>query len=108
MPFGNTRLLPAYSRCSLRLVSYNNAALWERQRVLGLKLELLKREPNMRVFVNKKLGNEDLVAMDNLRIRQLLLGMQDQQSKIESLQSFLLFIDDRIQLESLPQPTSKD
>lgn len=96
MPFGNTRLLPAYSRCTLRLVSYNDVALWERQRVLELKLELLKREPNMRVFENKKLGNEDLVAMDNLRIRQLLLGMQDQQSEIESLQSLLLTIDESI------------
>jgi hypothetical protein len=50
----------------------------------------------MRVFENKKLGNEDLVAMDNLRIRQLLLGMQDQQSEIESLQSLLLTIDESI------------
>jgi hypothetical protein len=56
----------------------------------------------LRVFVNRKLNNFDMVAIDNQKIRQLLLTMEDQQPNVESLKSFLLTIDNNITLEPLP------
>ncbi|MFM8572437.1 MAG: protein kinase domain-containing protein [Pirellula sp.] len=55
----------------------------------------------LRAFVNQKLNNMELVAIDNQRIRQLVLTMQDQQLDVDSLKSFLRTIDNDISLEPL-------